>query len=87
VPRLKREACKELTAEFVDYMSSEKNVEITPDGEKLVKQFVEALCDDEAVREKFETLLADAESDGSDETQRGGNGGNSPSNSRGNGGE
>jgi len=81
--RLNREKCKELLEEFVDYMDSEKNVEIAPDGERLVRQFVEALCDDDAVREKFEALLEDAESDGSEKTQRNGNGGVS----RGNGGE
>jgi hypothetical protein len=55
--RLNREKCKELVSEFADYINSEKNAELAPDGEKLVRQFCEAVCDDEAVREKFEDLL------------------------------
>jgi hypothetical protein len=62
--RLNREKCKELLEEFVDYMGSEKSVEVAPDGEKLVRQFCEALCDDEAVREKFEDLLKSEEENG-----------------------
>jgi hypothetical protein len=67
VGRLNREKCKELLEEFADYMDSEKSVEVASDGEKLIRQFCEALCEDDAVRDKFEALLEDAESDGSDD--------------------
>jgi len=69
VPRLDREKCKSLQTEFVDYMDSEKSVQITPDGEKLIRQFVEALCDDEAVREKFEDLLRSTEEENDDDSR------------------
>jgi hypothetical protein len=44
-------------------MDSEKNIEIAPGGEKLVRQFVEAVCDDDAVRDKLEYFLKAEEQD------------------------
>jgi hypothetical protein len=69
VPRLDREKCNALQTEFVDYMDSEKSVQITPDGGKLIRQFVEALCDDEAVREKFEDLLRSTKEESGDDSR------------------
>jgi hypothetical protein len=69
--RLNRELCSDLVAEFIDYEQSENDLEVNDEGKKFLRQFCEALVYDDAVRDRFDTLLRDADKQNGNGSRRG----------------